>query len=90
MAYLDDPIPRKVALAVVIGQAAGQFLSYRAAVKRIVAEGNAIMADQEQRIAILNETCHFLLDRADDATAAELNEKMDYWRVVRGIDPREG
>lgn len=48
-----------------------------------------VIEDQQERIKIYDETVNYLLERADDRTLVELNEKLDFWRVIRGIDPPE-
>jgi hypothetical protein len=45
-----------------------------------------VIKDQEQRISIYRETNEFLMERADGATLEELDKKLDYWRVIRGVE----
>lgn len=88
-AYLNTPIPRKVALAVTIGQGLGcTYASYRA-LKKQANVANAIIADQVERLHIYNEAMEILLEKADPLTLAELNEKLGFWAIIRGHSAQE-
>lgn len=47
-----------------------------------------VITDQNMRLKICNEIMDFLLDKADVDTVQELDEKLEYWRIIRGM-PRE-
>lgn len=80
---LNDTIPTKTALAIIFMQGAANI----AIVCNSVNKANVILKDQAERLAIYKETTDFLLDNADDATLLTLNKNLDYWRIIRGIDP---
>lgn len=85
MNWLLEPIPRWRALSGVLISNIGMvalLLEKQAALKNAA----EVHADQCQRNIILKEICDFLIDRADDATAVELNKNLDYWRIIRGVD----
>ena len=86
--WLNDPIPRKTTLLCIGLMGVGHAMTYLG-MKQSLNQAARIYHDQEQRIAIYRESMDFLLERASDADATELNEKLDYWRVIRGIEPRD-
>lgn len=88
-AYLNAPIPRKVALAISIGQGVGcTYVAYRG-LKKQADVANAIIADQTERLHIYNEAMEILLDAAEPQTLAELNEKLGFWAIIRGHSVQE-
>lgn len=84
-AWLNAPIPRKYALGALLITNASLFLT----AKSVLREGDKIIADQNERLHILKESVDFLLDQADDATIIVLNQNLDFWRVVREMEPRK-
>lgn len=84
-AYLNTPISRKIAMAVVIGQTVGTALVSRHALNRVANDANVIIDDLHERLRIYSETTEILMENADNSTLAELDGKLDYWRVIRGI-----
>lgn len=88
-AYLNAPIPRKTALAVVLAEGLG--LSYVALVglNKVLKMNGELIQDQAERLQIYKESMDFLLDRADPVSVIELNEKLDYWRVIRGHNTQQ-
>lgn len=83
-AYLNAPIPRKDALSVVVAE--GFVLTYIAmmGLNKVLKMNGDIVRDQAERLQIYKESLDFLLDRADPMAVIELNEQLDYWRVIRG------
>ena len=84
--YMNDPIPRKIAIAVVLAQGLGSFAATHVAMKRMT----KVLAGRDEAITILKESMNFLMDRADGHTLEELNEKLDYWRVVLEMPVENG
>lgn len=85
--WLNEPIPRKAALGIVMFSAANTGVMYVAA-NYLVNETNKRLKDANQKLTICNETIDFMLERADPVTLAELNGHLDFWRVVRGKSVR--
>lgn len=76
-AWLDTPIPRKRALGAVL------FSQYTNVV--MIATWRLERNATKQNIHILRESVDFLMEKADPATVAELNDMLDFWRAVKGI-----
>lgn len=87
-AYLNAPIPRKVALSTLAGCGLSTTISALVAGHLLVRDANKILDDYKQRNKILNESIDFLLDRADDKTIVDLNKQLDFWRVIRGQETK--
>jgi hypothetical protein len=81
-AWLNEPIPRYKALI-----ATGlPFLASTASAIFSVKQMNhdaEVIKDQNQKLTVLGEMTDFLLDNALDRTIAELDERVEFWRVVR-------
>lgn len=90
VAWLNEPIPRKRALGVVTFMFANQGVMYVAA-NWLVNDANKRLKDANQKLTICNETINYMLERADPVTIAELNEKLEFWTIVRGrhVKPEE-
>ena len=86
--HLNGPIPRKIALTVLLGQTLVSFGAIHIAFKKLTEQHNTIVSDRDERLKIYDESLNFLLERADDTTIQELNKNLDFWRVVRGSKPR--
>ena len=84
--YLLEPIPRIHGIAGVGLCLVGAGIMYVEA-KKLLKQADEIIADQDQRLKIFKESVDFLLENANDRTIVELNSNLDYWRVIRGIDP---
>lgn len=80
-AYLNAPIPRKTALAVVIGQATSSILITIVATHRL----SETVKAQDKSLKIYSETTEFLMEHASPETLDELNQRLDYWRVIQGM-----
>ena len=79
---LSGSISRKRAI-VAVAIPIAQTLYVTAQHKKLARVAKEMVDDRDQRIHICLETIDFLTERADDRTIVELNEKLDYWRVVR-------
>lgn len=77
---ISGSIPKSSAVAIIIAQSMVTTLLMHWQQKQL----GAIIADQNERIRIFDETTKFLIENADDRTLTELNEKLDFWRVIRG------
>lgn len=86
--YLNAPVPRKIALACLAGQAVGNMVVVLSSLRKQAREANVLLADQNERIHILVESIEFLLERSDNDTVSELDENLEFWRVVR--EAKEG
>lgn len=47
-----------------------------------------VIKEQNERLTVASEIMDFLLERARDSDLQELDEKLEYWRIVRGFPPR--
>lgn len=78
--WLSAPIPRRNALASVL---AVELLlvvqSYR------LGAHMRLIEHQNTSLHICNEIIDTLLDKADPQTVHELNEQLEFWRVIRGV-----
>lgn len=83
-AYLNAPIPRKVALAVTVSQGATQLYFAIRALKKLEREANTIIADQNERLHIYNEALQILLPEAAPETLAKLDQGLEFWAIIRG------
>lgn len=83
--YLNTPIPRYKVLLLIASHLAGTSVAVYAAGRK----AGAVIEDQQQRIVIFREAVDFLLDHADSETVSELNQNLDYWRVIREMPPFE-
>lgn len=84
---LEGTITKKQAMVIVGVQAAANIVVTLRGIKELNRTWKKVVDDRNQVVAILQETTNFLLDRADDETHRELNKNLDYWRIIRGIDP---
>lgn len=80
--YWLKPIPRYKAFIAVMIPLAGSLVSSTVAIKQMNSDA-AKIADANQKLTILHEMTGFMLDRASDRTIAELNDKVEFWRVIR-------
>lgn len=85
--FLKQPVSLRRALFAVTLANTGTALMY-SAYRQTCRQAMQIIDDQCERLKIYEETTHFLLDHADDPTLIVLNDKLDYWRVIRGVPPR--
>lgn len=88
ISYMQTPIPRGLALAVIVGQGLANMVIVCKAVNDVAKKANETLADQTERLAIYDETVELLLAEASPETCAKLNDKLDYWRVIRGQSVR--
>jgi hypothetical protein len=82
--YLNDPIPRKVALAVTIAQGIACTYAAGRALQKQAKQANAIIADQTERLHIYNEAIQVLLPEAHPETLAKLDGNLAFWAIIRG------
>jgi hypothetical protein len=87
ISWLNEPIPRKKALGVVSFMFVNQGIMY-AAYNHLEKHAKKRLDDANQKLTICNETIDFMLARADPVTLGELNQHLDFWRVVRGKSVR--
>lgn len=81
-AFLNTPITRQKALIAVAISQVGTIVTYVTA-KQLLKRGDAIIADQNERLDIYSESAEFLMERASDSTLEELEAKLDFWRIIR-------
>lgn len=88
---LNTPMDRRVAIAVLLGQMVGQaaasIVVTRKVVNALVVTAHVEISERDERIAILLEATHTLMEEASPETLAKLDGDLDYWRIIRGIDP---
>lgn len=85
---LDGYIPTKKVVAIVLAQGVANLLILSSELGKQAKKANEIIADQKERLEIYDETTQFLLKHADGPTLNQLNENLDFWRVVRGKSVR--
>lgn len=83
--YLNAPVPRRKALLAVGLVFSGTTVLYAAVIKHYEAQAKEIISDLDERIQVYRDTTGFLMEHASGSTLNELNEKLDYWRVIRGL-----
>jgi hypothetical protein len=84
---LEGQISKRTAAGIIVAQAVLNTAIYLSSVRKIAKKANELLADRDQRIHIFKEGVDFLVERADPDTIAELNQNLEYWRVIRGINP---
>lgn len=80
--WLAAPVSRGRALAAL---AVSNGMIFGLAMEAIhAAEKHA--TNQKKTITIYQELIHFMLDEADDPTILKMQEKVDFWEMVRDLD----
>jgi hypothetical protein len=86
---LSGTIDVRLAMGVAVFQAVANTAITVSALRGMKKEYEAALEDSSERLHVAIESINFLLDRADDRTIVELDEKLQYWRIILGIDPSE-
>lgn len=80
--WLATPVTRVEMIARISFVAGASIAVNAVSLAYMARQANKILDKQATRVTAMKEISLFLLERADGQTHDELNEKLDFWRVV--------
>lgn len=88
--YFNAPIPSKIVFGVIITQSVVHTIISVQGARNVAKKANKIIAKGNENLAICRESMDFLLEHADPEVVAELDKKLDYWRIVKDLPTSTG